>query len=185
MGISINQVFGRVGINTTDAFIDIKRRMPVVEVRSRLPRVRIETQQVQVAIDQKQCFYEVGLKTPDVLARETAGKSQSKGLRAIAAIARRGDTLARVDKNPRAIPMLAKSIMGKRVDYTVAALPKSRPRIHFTGGTDISWDMGDAKLETTKGELYISAARAGVDIYLIQKPHIETEYQGTILDRSI
>ncbi len=97
----------------------------MVEARSRLPRVRIDTQHVQVSIDQKQCFAGVGLKPADVFAGDGT-KSRSKCLKAIADIARKGDTLARVDKNPNAIPALAKSITGKRLDYTVAALPKSR-----------------------------------------------------------
>ena len=50
MGLEINTRFGRLGINATDALIDIKSRMPVVEARSRLPRVRIDTQHVQVVL---------------------------------------------------------------------------------------------------------------------------------------
>jgi hypothetical protein len=161
MGISINQVFGRVGINTTDAFLDIKSGMPVAKVSSRPPRVRINTHHVQVAIDQKQCFSELGLKTPDVLARETAGKSQSKGLKAIAAIARRGDILARVDKNPNAIPELAKNAMRGKKDYTIAALPRSRPKIHFYGGTDIS------------------------DVYMLQRTSVDITYKRESFDTTI
>ena len=185
MGLEINQVFGRVGINTTDALIDINSSMPVVEARIRPPRIRIETRHVQVSIDQEQCFAEVGLKPAGVFTRETAQKSRSKGLKATAAIARKGDFLARIDKNPDAIPLLAKSAMQGKRDYTVKAVPKSRPRIHFTGSVDINWEMGDVEFETREGRTEISATRARVDIYLIQEPYIEIQYQGRVLDRSI
>ena len=176
MGLEINTRFGRLGINTTDALIDIKTRMPAVEVRSKPPRVRIDTQHVQVSIDQKQCFAEVGLKPADVLAKEMAQKSRSKGLKAIADIARKGDTLARVDKNPNAIPALAKSITGKRLDYTVAALPKSRPKISFIGGIDINWDMGYVRLQASTAKPEITATRAGVDVYMLQKAAVDIAY---------
>jgi len=176
MGLEINTRFGRLGINTTDALIDIKTRMPAVEVRSKPPRVRIDTQHVQVSIDQKQCFAEVGLKPADVFAKEMAQKSRSKGLKAIADIARKGDTLARVDKNPNAIPVLAKSTMGKRLDYTVAALPKSRPRVSFSGGVDIDWDMGYVQLRAATSRPEITATRAGVDVYILQKAAVDITY---------
>ena len=176
MGLEINTRFGRLGINTTDALIDIKTRMPAVEVRSKPPRVRIDTQHVQVSIDQKQCFAEVGLKPADVFAKEMAQKSRSKGLKAIADIARKGDTLARVDKNPNAIPALAKSITGKRLDYTVAALPKSRPRVSFSGGVDIDWDMGYVQLRAATSRPEITATRAGVDVYILQKAAVDITY---------
>lgn len=185
MGISINNVFGRVGINTTDAFLDIKSSMPVVKVSSRPPRVRINTHHVQVAIDQKQCFCEVGLKTPDVLARETAGKSRSEGLKAIAVIAQRGDILARVDKNPNAIPELAKNAMRGKRDYTIAALPKSRPEIRFSGGTDISWDMGEVDIRAVTSKPEFFATRAGVDVYMLQRASVDITYKRESFDTTI
>ena len=185
MGLEINAIFGRLGINTTDALIDIKRRMPTVEVRSRLPKVRIDTQHVQVSIDQKQCFAEVGLKPADVFVEEMAQESRSKCLKAIANIARKGDTLARVDKNPNAIPVLAKSIMGKRLDYTVAALPKSRPKISFSGGVDINWDMGYVQLRAITAEPEITATRAGVDVYILQKAAVDITYTRDGFDTTI
>jgi hypothetical protein len=186
MGFEINIRFGRLGINTTDALIDIKTRMPAVEARSRLPRVRIDTQHVQVSIDQKQCFAEVGLKPADVFAKEVAQKSWSKGLKAIAAIARKGDTLARVDKNPNAIPALAKGIMGKRLDYTVAALPRSRPKISFSGGVvDINWDKGYVQLQAFTARPEITATRAGVDVYMLQKAAVDIAYTRDGFDTTI
>ena len=185
MGLEINTRFGRLGINTTDALIDIKTRMPAVEARSRLPRVRIDTQHVQVSIDQKQCFAEVGLKPADVFAKEMAQKSRSKGLKAIADIARKGDTLARVDKNPNAIPALAKSITGKRLDYTVAALPRSRPRVSFSGGVDINWDMGYVQLRAATSRPEITATRAGVDVYMLQKAAVDIAYTRDGFDTTI
>ncbi|MDD2573917.1 MAG: DUF6470 family protein [Bacillota bacterium] len=185
MGLEINQVFGRVGINKADAFINIKSRIPQVKVESSMPRVRIDIQHGQVTIDQKQCFCEVGLKTADIFAKDMAQKSRSEGFKAIAAIAQKGDTLARVDKNPKAIPVLAKSAMVKRADYTVEALPKSRPRINFSSGIEINWDMGDVDLQAVTVRPEVSATRAGVEVYMRQKASLEISNKRDSIDTII
>ena len=185
MGLQINQEFGRVGINTTDAFISIKMRQPAVRTKSTLPEMDIDIRPVELKIDQKQCFCEVGLKTADVFTRDAADKARQKCARQTAATAKKGDFFARVNKNANAIPMVAKNIMKRKAEHTIAAMPKSRPKISFTRGMDISWNMGDVEVEAITEEPDISASRAGVEVYLVQKPYIEIEYQGRILDRTI
>jgi hypothetical protein len=185
MGLQINQSFGRLGINTTDAIISIKSQRAAVKTTSRLPRIQTDMRPMQIHIDQKQCFCEVGLKTADVFTKAMAQASKQKGQRATASTARKGDFLARVNKNPKAIPVLAKSVMQKSADFTIMAMPKSRPKINFSGGMDINWDMGEVELETTAVKQEIYAGRAGVEVYMIQRPYIEIEYKGRLLDTII
>jgi len=185
MGLNINQEFGRVGINTTDAFISIKMRQPAVRTKSTLPGMEIDIQPVEMDIDQKQCFCEVGLKTADTFTRDAANKARQKCERQTAAMAKKGDFFARVNKNANAIPMVAKNIMKRKAEHTIAAMPKSRPKISFTRGMDISWNMGDVEVEAITEEPDISASRARVEVYLVQKPYIKIEYRGRILDRTI
>lgn len=185
MDLQINMSYARLGIKKADAHIDIKAGQPELELKSTPPRVRIDTRQAEVNIDQEKCFCEVGLKTPDAFTRDMAAKARQNADRATAATARDGDFLAKVNKNPDAIPQLAKYAARKKVDYTIEALPRTRPKINFTGGVDIDWDMGNVELEAKTNRPDISASRASVEVYLIQKPYIGIEYRGKGIDRTI
>ena len=185
MDLVINQSFGKLGINTTDVFINIQQQKPVVDITSTLPRVQIDNRAVRVEIDQTRCFDESGLKTIDAFTRDIAKKALVHSLQAIASIAREGDFLARIEVNKNAIPILAARKMEKNRDYTLVTMPWSRPKIRFTGKTDISWEMGTVEVQVKSKFPRISATRGSVDVYLIQKAYVEVEYRGRKVDKSL
>lgn len=186
MGLEINTQLAKVGINKTDAFLSIKSPMPRFKTRTKAIEAHMEIENAQVIIDQKQCFGEIGHKTPEMFAQYNAYRSRLKGSRAIDDIVKKGDILARVDKNPRAIQRLAKGAMGKRQDYTVDSVPKSRPEVSIDGGTmNINWDMGRVELEAVIKRPNISATKASIGIYLLQKPYIDITYKGEGFDKVI
>lgn len=185
MDLVISQSFGKIGVNKTDAFINIQQQKPDMDIKTSLSRVQIDTQMVQVQIDQTRCFNELGLKTIDAFTRNMAKKAVVHGLRAISEMAREGDFLARIEQNKNAIPVLAAQKMEKYRDYTLVTMPRSRPKIRFTGKTDISWEMGIVEIQVKSELPRISATRGSIDVYLIQKAYVEVEYRGRKVDKSL
>lgn len=178
MGLTINTQYPMVGIRKTDAFITIKNRMPTFEAISKMPSIRIDIEHAKINIDQRECFAEIGLKDIGVFTGDIAQSSKEAGFKATAAISRKGDALARVDKNPKAIPAMAKEALISRKDYTVDSVPKSKPGTRISGGTiDINWDMGYMELKAVTKKPVVSATKGNIEIYLLQKGYIRITYE--------
>ncbi len=186
MRLEINTQLAKVGINRTDALISIESQRPVVEAKYRPPSMDINIEHAKIAVDQTQCFNEIGYKKPDTLAADLAKRFQRDGLNGIAAVAQKGDVLAKVNKNPKAIPDLAKYALRETVDFTVEALPKSRPGVSIDQGTiNINWDMGHIEFRALLNKPKIHATRASIEVYLLQKPDIEITYRGKAIDITV
>ncbi len=185
MGLKINMQFAMLGIHRTDALISIENRLPEMEIESKLTRADIDIEYPKVSIDQKDCLSEIGQKPLDRFAKSIAQRSQAEGQKAIVHIAQKGDTLARVDKNPGAISYMAKKEAQDKRDHNIDAVPKSRPRISFEGGIEVNWRTGDVKIEVSGKKPRILATRGKIEVYLIKKPQIDMEYTRRTVDRTI
>ncbi|ORX24535.1 hypothetical protein BVF91_01260 [Thermoanaerobacterium sp. PSU-2] len=182
MDIAIHQTFGRIGIDTIPAAINIHNQNADLNIHQEMPKVEIDQKLPQVHIDQYQCFYESGLKSVFDLIHDEAERSYQIGLEAIGKIAEDGDALASIENHQNVIPELASQAGVENIDFNVDLMPKSRPKIWFDGYLNINWQDGKAYIDVTPKKPEIDATRANVNIYMLQYPSIKIDYIGQNVD---
>ncbi|MDN5316902.1 hypothetical protein BFT35_12965 [Thermoanaerobacterium thermosaccharolyticum] len=182
MDIVINQTFGRIGIDTTPAVINIHNQNADLNIHQEMLKVEIEQKLPQVHIDQYQCFYESGLKSVFDLIHDEAERSYQVGLEAIAKIVDDGNALASIENHQNVIPQLAFEAGVENIDFNVDLMPKSRPKIWFDGYLNINWQKGNVSVNVKPQKPEIYATRANVNIYMLQYPSIKIDYIGQNVD---
>ncbi|WHE06701.1 DUF6470 family protein [Thermoanaerobacterium thermosaccharolyticum] len=185
MDIAIHQTFGRIGIDTTPAEINIHNQNAVLEITNVPTRIEIDQKLPQVHIDQYQCFYESGLKSVFDLIHDEAERSYQVGLEAIAKIVDDGNALAAIENHQNVIPELASEAGIESIDFNVDLMPKSRPKIWFDGYLNINWQKENVSVNVKPQKPEIEATRANVSIYMLQYPSIKIDYLGQNVDTLI
>lgn len=179
-------------IQSKPALIGIKYKQPKVNLNFHKPqgnakiinsRINIRAEAATLEIDQTRCFEEIGLYKTGPLAQKVFADSKNKVLQGIKKMAIEGNTLARIEKNPQAIPNLAKSNFNKSKDYTVGMIPKSPPEINIQRGEfQVDLQEGSIDLDNPQWSVQINQVLAPVNIYLQQKSEINIQYLGNQVD---
>lgn len=185
MNISIHQTYGRIGIDTTPAEININNKNADLDIKQVPAKMEIDHKLPQVHIDQYQCFYESGLKSIFDLNHDEAGKSAEIGLEAIGKIADDGDALASIENHQDVITELAQEAGIQDTNFNVDLMPKSRPKIWFDGYLNINWIEGGVEINAIPHKPEIKAIPGSINIYMIQYPSIKIDYVGKNFNRSI
>lgn len=182
--LKIEQTYGRIGLDIQKAQLSIQQPKAKVDMHQELPKIQIETTPLQIHIDQSDCWNEVGLKDFLTLTRDMAQESYLQGLEAIGAIAEAGNRLMRIEYGGNPVVEMATDISNPLSrDFNVDFLPKSRPKIEFTGGeVHFSAKGGEVELAVQPNKPIIEATNPKVTSYMLQWPSINIEYLGNNLD---
>jgi len=178
MPLSITTIKGQIGIETTNAYLDIRQPKGEQSIRQIKPQMIIDRELPKVLIDQSQCFAEVGRKPWSQVAEEYAQMGRQQALEGIARIVDDGNRMAMIQRGmPEAIPEIAfKNSMPKQHDFNFAMIPTSRPKIDVTGYININWQLGGVEYSYIPRRPEVDYYPGKVDIYMKQYPKIEIRY---------
>ena len=185
MDLRITTTPALIGIDRTPRKLEIQQPKADMALNIEQARVEINTEPGQVQIDQSQCFAEAGLKDIFELTRDNADFARQKAMEGIARIVRQGNDLANIHLggNPIADQAEENSVFWANREFNFDLIPKSRPKIDFTGGTvDIQVVEGKVNPQVKVNKPVINFTPGNVGIYLRQKNSIEIEYVGNKLD---
>lgn len=181
MDIRITTTRAQIGINNTPAKLEIKQPKADVKMNITQPKMKIHSEQSKVNIDQYQCFAECGQKNDRDLIKDNAAFSKQKALQGIARIVKQGNQSAAIGNGVDPTPSQAKeNAYGMfEKDFDIGVIPKSRPKITFTGGkVDIKATPGEVNVNVKTNKPNINYTRGKLEVYLKQKNSINIEYVG-------
>lgn len=193
MGLSIRTTPAEIAIKTTPASLNPHTIYAKLELRQKEPLVKIKTEQAMVLIDQYPCFAEEGLKNNFDFMKEQAQKGHQSVFKYTGKIAQDGDDMARIGYHANIMINIAKNSAIHRHDFNMDYIPKSRPKISYTGGT---LEL-EAEFRNNPGEIngvsgtYIPGKRICnytppvVDIQVVSYGSIDIKYTGNGLDTYI
>ncbi|WZL73737.1 DUF6470 family protein [Clostridiaceae bacterium 35-E11] len=185
MDLRITATPALINIKTTPGKLQIKQPQADINSQIQPPKVQIHSEQAKVAIDQSQCFAESGLKSVFQLGKEWAAQGIQQAFQGIGRIAAQGDELAAIETggNPISKQALENAFLMYEKNFNIGLMPKSRPKIEFTGGTvDIKVIPGEIRQNVKINKPQIQYTRGNVEVYLKQKNSIKIEYVGRRLN---
>lgn len=183
--LSIQQTYGQIGLEIQRAQLSIQQPKAEIKMHQELPKIQIEKTPLQIHIDQQDCWNEVGLKDFLTLTRDNAQMAKQIGLEAIASIAENGNRLMSIENGANPVVEMAVEISNPPpADFNVDMIPKSRPKIEFTGG-ELHFSTQEGRVEyqaIPQRPIIEMAAYHRVTGQMLRWPSITIEYLGNNLD---
>lgn len=178
MPLSITTIKGQIGIETRNAYLDIKQPKGEQSIRQIKPEMIVDRELPKVLIDQSQPFAEAGRKPWSQVAEEYAQMGRQQALEGIARIVDDGNRMAMIQRRmPDAISEIAlKNSTPKQHEFNFAMIPTSRPKIEITGHLNINWQLGGVEYSYTPRKPEGDYSPGKVDIYMKQYPKTEIRY---------
>lgn len=180
--LSISTTKGQIGIETKWGGLNIRQPKAEITNKTELPSVDIRRTQPKVTIDQKECFADVGLKSPVDYTRENAGIARQAAMKGIARRVEQGDQMMdSLHKGGEPIidnaDYNAFDLFNR--DFIFGVVPKSRPKIDvIMGTTDIRYIPGKLNYQVKINKPEVTVNHGDVDIYMKTWPDIKIEFYG-------
>ena len=186
MGLSIQTTDIQLGIDRAPSSLNMDTRNARLELHQKHGSVNVTTEKPEVHIDQYQCFAEAGLKNNADFTKEAAKRGYQQAIKFIGQTARDGYSLAAIEKGGNPIAAIAKRDASPQKEFSLAFIPKSRPKIDVTGGIDIQWDRnGEGALNGVEGNYIAGYTKLDfeptkINIYVKQYPSINIKYENSV-----
>ncbi|MGE5390239.1 MAG: DUF6470 family protein [Deltaproteobacteria bacterium] len=178
--VRIHQQYAQIGMNTKKPAITLHSTLPQVILETQPGRLEMSSPRPKVHIDQRQCFADANMRTPEVLKDYLVSLAKSATLEAIGQISAEGDALADFKNSTVAGMAASKSVHSH--EFEAQAIPQQPPEISFeTYPVQIEYQPGSVDLQLQKGMIESQLDWGKVDIYLLQKNYVQYEYSGKIL----
>ncbi|WP_129597504.1 DUF6470 family protein [Anaerophilus nitritogenes] len=168
-----------IGIQTTNAKLDIEQPKADMNMNIEHPKIEMHTEHVKVQIDQYPCFAEAGLKNYRDLTKDNIEFAKQKMSETIDRIARQGNEMMNIHENENALAdqAIENAYLIFQKEWNIGFIPTSRPSIDFKGGTvDIQVKEGKVNMDVKVNKPIVDYTPGKVDIYLRQKNSIHIEY---------
>jgi len=182
--LRIEQNYGRIGLDIQPAQLSIQQPKASIKMHQTLPKLEIERTPLEIHIDQQDCWNEVGLKDPLTLSNEIAQIAKQAGLEGIGRIVEEGNRLAKIEAGGNPVVEIAAEVSNPPpCEFNIDFVPKSRPKIDFTGG-ELHFQAVEGKFEwkAIPNKPIIEATQPKVTGYMLQWPSLTIEYLGNNLD---
>lgn len=178
--VRIHQQYAQIGMNTKSPAINLHTTLPQVVMETEPARLEMSSPRPKIHIDQRQCFADANMRTPEVLKDYLVSQARSATMDAIAQISAEGDALA--DFKNTTIASLSASNSVHTHEYEVKAIPQQPPNISFeTYPVQVEYQPGTIDLQLQKGMVDSRLDWGNVNIYMKQKNYVQFEYAGKIV----
>ncbi len=186
--LEITSQFGKIGIRSYDAVLEIRQPPADMKIRQPLPDVTITKTNSKLEIDQSEAFADANLKPLHRWIKERAQQAKQVVLQDIAQEAREGSRLMKIESKTNAIAQIAKEQSEPAYKQpNIAFIPESplKVKFHYTP-SKISIHVGEyePKIAVKVNKPIIKYRPGDVQVYLRQKPSIEFSARTTY-DRTI
>jgi hypothetical protein len=173
--IQIQQLYGKIGIETTNASQEMRQPRATYEVTTTRPQVDIRSPRGELIIDQSRAFDALGLGgTLQALSR-VYEQSKEIGLQGIADIVQNGNQMAAIQTHQDAIAAIAgveafkESFMETRGEASYLNVSEQyiahKPEVNVTNG--------EVNINTHPNPPEVTYNPGKVNIYMLQWPKIE------------
>lgn len=188
MGLTINQSFAQIGIETIRPKLEMQTTQPKLELRQKHAKITIHTQHPKIQIDQREAFASAGLKSFQELTREQNELAYNQVMEYIGKTAEDGDLLAAIERGGNPIADIAERDGFIEREFGFSMLPKTGPKISLIDG--YVWiDPGESlgahngvEGQYTPGTINYNYIPGDVKVYLRQKNFLNFVYEPNKID---
>lgn len=180
--VTINQTFGRVGIDYTPAVFKMRVQPADIEFKQTPAEFILKSDPPAIKIDLTRTRASMGYKNIVPLAKDFAQEGIEAAQAEIRRTAGEGDRLARVEAGGSPFSEIAAAAAWPEHDFNITMIPKVPPDISYTGGVKAKSQVGKFSLDTQVHFPEGSATRAKLEIYLKEKPNMNINVTGQWVD---
>ncbi len=179
LSLQVNHTWPQLGINRTPGRFEMQSPGYTLNMSVTQAQVTVESTLPKITIDQSQCFSEAGRKGNAELTAEMVSYARNAMLSSVGRIAEQGNQLANIPNASGAIADQAYYNAYEQFDkeFNLGTIPKSQPRIDvIEGKLDIKVIEGQVTNNSVPQKLSLQYQKGAVEIYLKQRPSIETRF---------
>ncbi len=183
MRLSIDQVWGRLGIEQSRPFLRLDVKNPSLRLEIEHPVLKVKPGRVELKIDSRECRADLQMYDPEEFARVYAARAKRRVLEHIADTASQGDRLAAVESGERdAIAAIAWE-NSFDPELSVELVPAHLPKIEFRViSGEREFQEGRVLVQLEKGEVRGRLEAGVVRGYLRRAPELHIRAVGSLLD---
>ncbi|WP_054693825.1 DUF6470 family protein [Syntrophomonas palmitatica] len=179
--VKIHQQFAQIGLNIKEPRLNLRSTLPRIEIESKPAELSLVSPRPKIHIDQRQCFADAGLRSPETLTDYLVGQAWSDFYSALAQRSSEGDELARIKGS--SLGDLAVSRTRNYKNFDAKAVPQQPPKISFeTYPVQGEYQPGEINLRLLSGNVQSNLDWGKVEIYLRQKNFIRFEFAGNVVN---
>lgn len=183
MQFRITHVWPRIEINTIPAQQWLEQIPARIEITTQPTKTEMVGEPFRVEINQYPCFAETGLKNVFDLTRDEAERAKQLVLEGIGRRAEEGDELAAIEHKGNPLAEQAEAVTNPPpAEFNIAFMPQSRPEITVSGGKKLLIEPGKVEISFRPGQVIHDYQPGKVEIYLAQKPELQIEFIGSVVD---
>ncbi len=138
-------------ITSTYPRMDVEIYWPRAKMQQVVSQIQIEIRVPELEIDQLQSRNELGIGGFGYYSHQVRDAAYQKTIEAIGEIATAGDEVVESTGHFREEMILAEQAKRRTTEtipeLTIRAAPRTRPRIRFNYGQEISWDLGGVNIK--------------------------------------
>jgi len=176
----------QLDIRTTNAKVNMSQPPADFEIERKQPKLIMQTDRLQIRIDQKECFNESGLMSPEALSNHLAQLGKRGVMDGIARRVSEGERLASVENGGNALAAIAKGNSYPTYQISMVTMPRSRPKIDFVGGElDIRVEEGYININFRPNSPQAEYQPGRVDIQVRQYPQITIRNVENTIDAKV
>lgn len=180
--VRIHQQYAQIGMNTKLPAINLHSTLPQVELQTQPAQLEMTSPRPKVHIDQRQCFADANMRTPEAFTDYCVSLAVSAGQQAIAEIASEGDALADCKHNTVASMAASKADHSRDHEFNVKAVPQQPPQISWeTYPVEANYQPADVQMELRRGNVDSQLDWGKVNIYMLQKNFVQYNYAGKLV----
>lgn len=185
--IIIDQSFGSLGIEMTQAQMKITTPRPQMEVSRQDPEMSVDSQAPEFTLNWKKVRSESGLKPPKEFTDSYAGSGIHIAGEGTKEAAQDGNFLGKVTAKGNRVAQLArhKTIKTSQTEINLSSMPKSMPEVEWNPGfLNINWTRGSVNIDWV-GEYMpevVIDPPFSIEIFLREKPYIKIMVEDGIVE---
>ncbi len=191
MGLTINQTYAAIGIDTTPSRLDINTEKARLQLHQKFAKVNIHTELPRVEIDQYEAFASAGLKGNSDLTKEAADRGYQQAMEYINKTSQDGYRLSAIEKGGNPIADIAVRDAYPTHEFGLDFIPKVGPKITVKGKVQFDAEKNSEGVDNgvsgtfIPGSVNINYTPGQVNVYIKQYNSISINYTGTNIDSHI
>lgn len=176
--LSITSTPGRIGIQTTNAKLELHSPKGEQSITTTKPQLKINGSFPNIQIEKSQTNYEYGIRTSLEVLEEGASLGKQSAYQAIGRIVSDGNRLKDIRiRVPAAVPELAmQNSQQPQGSLDIKLIGTTRPKTEVVGGYDIDFELGTVNAEYTPRKVEGNYNAGKVEVYMQQYPDINISY---------
>lgn len=187
MSIQINQTYGRIGIETTPAKLNITTQNADLQLQHENVVVNMHTELPRVVISNRECFNTSGSKDLESFAKEASQLGKSAASKYISKVVGDGNSYVAIENGSNPLPSIVIRDAYPQHEFNIDSIPKARPEIQIVGGTQVSSPnalSGNNGIHGTynPGKVNFDVLPSNVRIFMLQNPSLDIKYVGRNVD---